>query len=63
MDGPQRVQVRSVPVVARQNETMAPRLDPRAAAVPLDVIRTRVLGKVSPREAWVIVRRLAHHEA
>jgi hypothetical protein len=69
IDAPQRVQPphaaqpRSMPIVARENEIMAPRPDPRAPPVPLDVVRTRLLGRVSPRETPAIVRRLAENES
>jgi hypothetical protein len=50
-------------VVARENETMAPRPDQQAPLFPLDVIPTHRLGKVSPSEARPNVRRFADHEA
>jgi hypothetical protein len=51
-----------VPVSACQNETMIPSPDPRVRPVPVDIIRTRRLGKVSAREVRAIVRPLADHE-
>jgi hypothetical protein len=41
---------------------MGPRPDPRAPAVSLDVIRTRLLTHMSLRDARAVVRRLADYE-
>jgi hypothetical protein len=49
-------------IIARQKETMGPKIDPRAPAISLDLIRTRLLLKTNPREARAIIRRLADYE-
>jgi ribosomal protein S4E len=41
---------------------MGPKTDPRAPAISLDLIRTRLLLKINPREARAIIRRLADSE-
>jgi hypothetical protein len=56
------VQRRYTRIVARQKETMGPKTDPRAPAISLDLIGTRLLLKTIPREARVIICCLADYE-